>query len=173
MSESLLRPAVFFDRDGVLNKDHGYVGDIDRFEWTETAIAAVKFANDRGYLIFVVTNQSGVARGYYDEDAVHRLHAHMQRELQAQGAHVDAFRFCPHHPDGTVERYARACSWRKPAPGMLLDLLAEWPVARGRSLVVGDQLSDMKAAAAADIASVLFDGTDLKALLERTLTGAA
>lgn len=165
------RPAVFFDRDGVLNQDLGYVGEIERFHWTSTAVAAVKLVNDLGYFAFLVTNQSGVARGFYDEAAVHRLHAHMARELRAHGAHLDDVRFCPHHPDGLVARFARTCSCRKPEPGMLLDLLAAWPVEVERSLLVGDQPSDLAAARAAGIPAILFDGSDLEALLRIRLDG--
>ncbi len=163
------RPAIFFDRDGVLNQDHGYVGDIGRFHWTKTAITAVKLVNDRGYFAFVVTNQSGVARGYFDEDAVRRVHKHMQCELRAHGAHLDAIRFCPHHPDGVVERFAKACACRKPRSGMVLDLLDTWPVDVERSLLVGDKPGDLAAAQGAGIAAVRFDGSDLEAMLRSHL----
>ena len=128
--------------------------------------------NQHGYFAFVVTNQSGVARGYFDEDAVRRVHDHMQRELRSHGAHLDAIRFCPHHPDGVVERFATTCSCRKPEPGMLLDLIGTWPVDVGRSLLVGDKAADLAAAQAAGIASVLLDGADLEALLIAHLASA-
>lgn len=166
-----LRPAVFFDRDGVLNQDLGYVGEIERFHWTRTAVAAVKLVNARGYLAFVVSNQSGVARGFYDGAAVRALHEHMQRELRAHGAHLDDIRFCPHHPDGTVEPYAMTCSCRKPEAGMLLDLIAAWRVDAARSLLVGDKPSDLAAARAAGIPAIFFDGSDLEALLRAHLPG--
>ena len=83
------RPAVFFDRDGVLNVDYGYEGEVERFQWTSTAIEAVKYVNDLGYFAFAVTNQSGVARGFYDEAAVAGVHDHMRRELRRHGAHLD------------------------------------------------------------------------------------
>ena len=93
------RPAVFFDRDGVLNVDCGYIGSADRFIWVAGAREAVQVANARGYLVFVVTNQSGVARGLFDEASVRALHDHMQAELNAFGGHVDEFCYCPHLPD--------------------------------------------------------------------------
>lgn len=161
------RPAVFFDRDGVINVDHGYVGTVDRFEWVEGAVAAVKHVNDRGYFAFLITNQAGVARGFYGEDDVARLHEYLQRELRAAGAHFDSIRYCPHHPDGTVPGYGHACGWRKPEPGMILDLLARWPVDPLHSLVVGDKASDIQAARRAGLVGAQFPGGDLHSFLER------
>ena len=99
------------------------------------------------------------------------LHEHMQRELRAHGAHLDDIRFCPHHPDGTVEPYAMTCSCRKPEAGMLLDLIAAWRVDAARSLLVGDKPSDLAAARAAGIPAIFFDGSDLEALLRAHLPG--
>lgn len=154
------RPAIFFDRDGVLNRDHGHVGSVDRFEWMPGAIDAIKMANDHGYLTFVVTNQAGVAKGFYDEAAVGSLHAHMQTELSGQGAHIDAFRYCPFHVDGVVPEYARESRHRKPEPGMILDLAAEWSVDMERSLLIGDKASDLEAASRAGLPAQLYDGTE-------------
>lgn len=151
------RPAVFLDRDGVLNEDRGYVGTIDRFAWLPGAVTGIKRLNDAGRAVFVVTNQAGVARGRYTEEDVGILHAHMQAELRAAGAHVDDFRYCPDHPDGTVVRYARASAWRKPAPGMILDVLEHWPLDRAASVMVGDKQSDVAAAEAAGIRGLLVE----------------
>ena len=145
------RPAAFLDRDGVLNEDRGYVGEVERFAWLPGAPEAIKTLNDRGLFVFVVTNQAGVARGFYDEAGVRALHEHMARDLRVIGAHVDAFRYCPFHPEGTVPAYARASDWRKPAPGMILDLLSRWPVDGDRSFLIGDQAHDVAAAEAAGI----------------------
>jgi D,D-heptose 1,7-bisphosphate phosphatase len=150
------RPALFLDRDGVLNVDHGHVGSIDRFEWIDGAMDTVRRANDMGWLVFVVTNQAGVAKGYYDEDAVMALHRFMQSELLAHGAHIDEYRYCPYHPDGVIERYRRQSADRKPRPGMLVDLINRWPVDKARSLMLGDKESDMIAAQAAGIAAHLY-----------------
>jgi D,D-heptose 1,7-bisphosphate phosphatase len=167
------RPAVFFDRDGVLNEDLGYVGSPDRFVWIEGAIDAIKRLNDRGWYVFVATNQAGVARGFYTEDAVYALHAHMLDRLAQSGAHIDDIRLCPFHTEGTVERYRRQSDWRKPGPGMFLDLLAHWPVERERSLVVGDKTSDMEAAKAAGLRGLLFGGGNLDRFLDAALAEAA
>ena len=122
---------MFFDRDGVLNVDCGYVGSVDRFVWLTGAREAVRLANVRGFLVFVVTNQSGVARGLYDEASVRALHDHMQAELTAIGGHVDEFCYCPHLPDAERSEYALDCDCRKPKPGMICNLVARWRGRRG------------------------------------------
>ena len=167
------RPAVFFDRDGVLNRDIGYLHQPDEVEWLEGAQAAVRLCNDAGYFVFVVTNQAGVARGYYGEKDVLSLHAWMNGELARQGAHVDAFEYCPHHPDGAEGPYRRCCRRRKPEPGMLLDLLAHWPVDKEASFLVGNMQSDLDAAAGAGVKAHLYQGGDLADFVAKRLTGGA
>jgi D,D-heptose 1,7-bisphosphate phosphatase len=157
----LRRPAVFFDRDGVLNIDLVHVGTIERFHWIDGAIRAIRELNDRGYLVFVVTNQAGVAKGLYEEKDVLALHEHMQEELAAQGAHIDDFRYCPYHVEATVPAYRRESLMRKPSPGMLLDLLDKWRVDLSRSFLIGDKESDIAAAGAAGVPGYLYEGGDL------------
>lgn len=168
---ALRRPAVFFDRDGVLNEDDGYAFDPDKIRWVEGAQQAVKAVNDAGYFAFVVTNQSGVARGFYEERHVRNLHEWMSRELDSVGAHIDAFEFCPHHPDGLIERYRVLCNCRKPQPGMIRALLERYPVDIDASFMIGDKQSDLASAQAAGIAGYLFNGTNLHTFIVPLLSG--
>lgn len=163
------RPAIFFDRDGVLNEDDGYVYEIARLKWIDGAREAVKAANDAGYLVFVVTNQSGVARGFFEEQHVQALHAWMAADLATIGARVDAFEYCPYHPDAVIERYRKVSPRRKPAPGMITDLLERFPVDPGRSILIGDKPSDLEAARAAGVRGILFPGGNLAHLVKSAL----
>ena len=162
--------AVFFDRDGVLNRDVGYPHRPDQIEWTPGAAEAIRLATAAGRRVFVVTNQSGVARGFFDEAAVQALHRWMGDALAAQGARIDGFAYCPHHPQGVVEGYGRACDCRKPGPGMILRLIADHDIDPARSFLIGDRASDMQAAAGAGMRGLLFgDGEDLPALVREGL----
>jgi D-glycero-D-manno-heptose 1,7-bisphosphate phosphatase len=164
-----LRPAVFLDRDGTLNDDTGYVYRIADFRWLPGAVNAVRALNARGYYVFVVTNQSGVARGLYGEAAIHDLHAWINSELRAAGARVDDFRYCPHHPQGSIAAYRTVCSCRKPAAGMLLDLMKAWPVIREGSIMIGDRDTDAAAGRAAGIASAIVPPGGLESFVKRLL----
>jgi len=160
------RPAAFFDRDGTLNVDHGYVHRRDQFDWISGARTAIKRLNDAGYFTIVVTNQAGVAHGYYDEDAIHALHTWINDELRQVGAHIDAFYHCPHHPHAKIEKYRADSPDRKPNPGMLLRARAEWPIDWSRSFMVGDRETDMDAALAADLRGYQFPGGNLDDFIE-------
>lgn len=162
--------AVFFDRDGTLNIDHGYVGNWNDFTWIDGAREAIKLCNDRGYLVFVVTNQAGVARGYYDEQAVYTLHQHMNEDLAAIGAHINRFEYCPHHPDVSHPEYGRACSRRKPGPDMILSCLSTWQLSPGDCLLIGDKQIDAQAARAAGIKGYIFKSGNLHDFLLRLLS---
>jgi len=163
--DRLSRPAVFFDRDGTLTVDSGYTHRPQDLLFVPGAVAAVKRVNDLGYYAFLVTNQSGVARGYFTEDDVRAFHGHLQRELSTAGARLDDIRYCPYLEGGPIPAYARHSDWRKPEPGMLLDLMRAWPVEAAQSLVVGDKDIDVQAAAAAGLRGLLFPGGDLDKFL--------
>lgn len=162
-----LKPALFLDRDGVLNEDRGYVARWADFQWIDGARETVAAFNRAGWLVIVVTNQSGVGRGYYTEDDMHALHARMLEELAAAGGHIDGFYFAPHHPESKLERYRHPDHPdRKPNPGMILKALQEWPIDREASFLVGDKPSDLEAALRAGVRGVLFTGGDLRVFLK-------
>jgi D-glycero-D-manno-heptose 1,7-bisphosphate phosphatase len=150
-------PAAFLDRDGVLNVDKGYVHRPEDLEWIDGAPEAVGLLNQAGYRVIVITNQSGIARGFYDEEGLRQFHAHMQARLAEYGAHIDAFYYCPHHPEGRVPQFAIACDCRKPKAGLLEQADRDTPVDKGRSFLVGDKDHDLQAARAFGIEGFKFD----------------
>jgi D,D-heptose 1,7-bisphosphate phosphatase len=167
------RPAVFFDRDGTIVLDNGYVYRPEDLAFLPGAVKAVKRVNDLGSYAFLVTNQAGVARGLFSEADVKAFNAELQRRLRVAGAHFDDIRYCPYHPKANVGAYRRRSDWRKPAPGMLLDLMDHWPVRRDVSWVVGDKASDVAAGAAVGVHRMIYQGGDLDALLARNLLASS
>ncbi|WP_348674531.1 HAD-IIIA family hydrolase [uncultured Abyssibacter sp.] len=155
------RPAVFLDRDGVINEDHGHVGSVDRFTFIPGAPEAVAMLNAAGYYVFVVTNQAGIGRGYYSEADHLALMAHIEVELLKAGAHFDDHRYSPYHPEAGIGHYRQDHAWRKPRPGMLLDLMEHWRIDKSRSFIIGDKDSDIEAGRQAGIQGHLFTGGNL------------
>ncbi len=149
------RPALFLDRDGTINVDHGYVFRVEEFDFIPGAPEAIRRAKEAGYLVIVVTNQAGVARGLYTEADIHELHRHLDRELARYGGVIDAYYYCPHHPDRGNEPYRRECACRKPLPGMLLQAAIDLDLDLGRSFLVGDKRSDLEAGIAAGCRAIL------------------
>jgi D-glycero-D-manno-heptose 1,7-bisphosphate phosphatase len=140
------RRAVFFDRDGTLNVEVGHLRRLDHFEVYPFAAAAVKKVNDAGLLAIVITNQSGVARGYFPEEHVHSANAKLLTQLESAGARMDGIYFCPHHPKGPIEKFMQECSCRKPSPGMLEQAAKEFGIQLDQSFVIGDRFVDIEVA---------------------------
>ena len=142
------RVAVFLDRDGTINIEKQYLYRYEDWEWIAGAIGAIKKFNEAGVLVIVITNQAGVARGMYNRADVDFLHERVSKELQTYGAHIDAYYYCPHHPEFGNKM---ACSCRKPAPGLLFKAQKEWDIDLNRSAIFGDKASDIKAGQAAGV----------------------
>lgn len=139
------RKAAFLDRDGVINVDHGYVYRWEDFAFVPGAVESLRRLQASGYALVIVTNQSGIARGYYDEAALQRLHEALREHLARQGVTLAAIDYCPHLPDASVARYALDCDCRKPAPGMLLRTAEALGLDLAASLMFGDKPSDIEA----------------------------
>lgn len=148
------KPAVFLDRDGVLNEDRGYVHRWEDFSFLPGAIDALRQLQQKGYLLVVITNQSAIARGLCTEADVLALHERMRAFLRERGIELAGIYYCPHHPQGSVSDYAIACACRKPEPGMILRAAQAHGIDLSRSLLVGDKLSDLEAGRAAGIPSL-------------------
>ena len=146
------RRAVFLDRDGTINVEKEYLHRIEDWEWIPGAVEAIRLVNQMGYLAIVITNQAGIARNYYDEAAVHTLHGKVDTLLSAEGAKIDAYYYCPHHPQHGV---VRECQCRKPAPGMLLAAQREYDIDLAESWMIGDKQIDVEAARRAGVTPIL------------------
>jgi D-glycero-D-manno-heptose 1,7-bisphosphate phosphatase len=153
------RPAVFLDRDGTLIRDAEYLSDPSQIRLFSNTPAALKLLEKAGYLLLVVSNQSGVARGYFPENMIAKVHGRLRGMLKAKGAKVDAFFYCPHYPKGTVRKYAKACSCRKPKTGMIRQALRKYPIDLKKSFVVGDKMDDMLLGQNAKVAGSFLVGT--------------
>jgi D-glycero-D-manno-heptose 1,7-bisphosphate phosphatase len=152
------RPMAFLDRDGVINRDHGYAYRPDQIEFMPGAIDAIKMLNDRGFYVCVVTNQAGIARGFYSAQDVLSLHRWMNTQFGSHGAHIDSFHFCPHHPSEGTGPLTGPCACRKPAPGLLEDAAEVWRPRKDGSFLVGDKDSDLAAARAYGVPGYFYDG---------------
>ena len=150
-----LRPAVFLDRDGTINEQMGYINHISRFHLLPGVAAAIKRLNDANIPVVVVTNQSGLARGYFPPELLVAVHQKMATLLAEQGACVDGIYICPHHPEAKKEEYRQACQCRKPQPGLLLQAADDLGLDLTRSFMVGDRWSDLKTAVACGVTPVL------------------
>ncbi|MDR2884885.1 MAG: HAD family hydrolase [Deferribacteraceae bacterium] len=141
---ALLRPTAFIDRDGTINIDGGYINHPDNFEVYPYAAQAIRMLNVAGWLVVVVTNQSGIGRGFYTEGVMADIHAKMNAKLNAQGATIDGLYACPHDPNSKIEQYRIECECRKPKTGMFDQAIRELPVDTARMAIIGDKYSDME-----------------------------
>ncbi|CAH0291417.1 D,D-heptose 1,7-bisphosphate phosphatase [bacteria symbiont BFo1 of Frankliniella occidentalis] len=144
-------PAIFLDRDGTINVDHGYVSEIDNFEFIDGVIDAMRELKRMGFALVLVTNQSGIARGMFSEDQFMQLTEWMDWSLADRDVDLDGIYFCPHHPEAIVEELRQSCDCRKPEPGMLLTAQQELNIDMASSYMVGDKIEDMLAAKAAGV----------------------
>jgi D-glycero-D-manno-heptose 1,7-bisphosphate phosphatase len=149
------RPAVFFDRDGTLIADEGYLNHPSQIKLFPQTVGALKTLRKAGFYLFIVTNQSGVARGYFSETQVKKVHQKLRRMLKVKGAKIDAFFYCPHHPQGKVKSFSKKCDCRKPSPGMVKQALKKYSIDLKKSYVVGDKLDDVLLAKNAKMAGGL------------------
>ena len=143
MTMSFKTKAAFIDRDGVINEERNYVHRIEDFVLLPGVANGLALLRDAGFLLIVVTNQAGIARGYYDQSAMDRLHEHLREQLAQQKVALDAIYFCPHHPQGSVKELAIECDCRKPSPGMLLKAAKDFDIDLTASVMIGDKLSDV------------------------------
>lgn len=144
-----MNKAAFFDRDGTINIEKNYLYKVEDFEFIKGIPELIKKYNDEGYVVIVVTNQAGIARGYYTEEDMNILHRYINEQLAKIGAHIDAFYFCPHHPDITGE-----CNCRKPKTGMLEKAIKEWNIDVTESILYGDKPWDIEAGEKCGIRSI-------------------
>ena len=159
------RPCLFLDRDGVINLDHGYVYRREDLQLVRGIEVTIRAFNQAGWFVVVVTNQAGIGRGYYAAAAVEDFHRAIDEALAPAGAHVDAFYYCPYHPDATVDQFRGDHPDRKPNPGMILRAIKDLPIDAEQSFLLGDKESDVEAAQRAGIPGYLFPGGDVWAYL--------
>jgi D-glycero-D-manno-heptose 1,7-bisphosphate phosphatase len=150
-----MKRAVFVDRDGVLSEEVGYLGDRDHVRLIPHSAEAVKLVNQSGLKIIAITNQSGVARGYFSEEMLGQIHGKMEQLLKDQGAFLDGIYYCPHHPEGTVEAYRMVCDCRKPAAGLLIQAAQEHSIDVSSSYLIGDKRTDIECAHRAGARGIL------------------
>jgi D-glycero-D-manno-heptose 1,7-bisphosphate phosphatase len=160
---------AFLDRDGVINSsslNNGYIGSLKYFKWVPGAIKSIKLLNEKKYKVVVVTNQSGVARGFFSIKDVKKIHSYIQKKLKKHYAKVDTFYFCPFHKDGIIKKYKKNSSLRKPNIGMFRLAKKKWNIDKKRTFMIGDQRTDMEFAKRAKIKGYLFNKKNLYKFLK-------
>ncbi|MCB0282767.1 MAG: HAD family hydrolase [Calditrichae bacterium] len=139
-----MNKAVFLDRDGTINEEMGYINHISRFKIFDYFFPALKILKDLGYKVIIITNQSGIARGYFSESLVKEIHSSLKLEAQNKGTEIDGIYYCPHHKDGIIEKYSIECTCRKPKPGLILKAKQEHDINFSESFMIGDRYKDME-----------------------------
>jgi D-glycero-D-manno-heptose 1,7-bisphosphate phosphatase len=163
---------AFLDRDGVINSskpNNGYVGSLKHFKWVLGAIKAIKYLNEKNYKVVVVTNQSGVARGFFTIKGVKKIHSYIQKRLKENDAKIDGFYFCPFHKDGIIKKYKKNSSLRKPNIGMFHLAQKRWNIDKKNSFMIGDQKTDIEFAKRAKIKGYLFNIKNLYIFIRKKI----
>lgn len=150
--------AVFLDRDGVIIEDVGYLDECSKIKFSRRVSEAIKLLNKNGFKVIVITNQAGVARGYFTEETLQKINGYIQDSLARQGAFVDKTYYCPHHVEGIIEEYKKECYCRKPNPGMIEIAASEYGFDLENSFVIGDNISDIEAGHRAGCKTILLEG---------------
>lgn len=151
LKKNFTERVILLDRDGVINKDYGYVNKIKNFKILQGVEKAIRYANLKGYHVLCITNQSGIGRGYYTEKDLLNLHSYLNKKLNKKSCIIEKFYFCPHHPEFGVAKYKKKCFFRKPNPGMILKAIDEFNIKKKNCFMIGDQISDYTAAKKARI----------------------
>ena len=165
--------AVILDRDGVLNVDRGYVHRFEDFVWMPGALDGLRYLHERGYLVIIATNQSGIGRGLYTETHFLNLMGLVADSVFAAGGRIDATYYCPHHPSDAVGDYLADCDCRKPRPGLLAMALCDAGIRPDQAVMIGDKSSDMRAARDVAMGACLYRGGNLRTFLSRRLRAFA
>jgi D-glycero-D-manno-heptose 1,7-bisphosphate phosphatase len=150
-----MTPAVFLDRDGTMIHDVGYLSRVEDLQWFPSTIDAIRLLNRAGFLVCVTTNQSGIGRGLFTESDLTAIHDEMRRVLDAEGARIDGWFHCPHHPEAAIDELRRHCDCRKPQPGMIHEAMVKFPIDIAKSFVIGDTLADVGLAASVGARGIL------------------
>ncbi len=156
----LMERAVFLDRDGTIIEDVGYINGCDKVKFLSGVGEAIKLLNENGFRVIVISNQAGVARGYFTEETVKEINEHVQESLARQGAFIDMIYYCPHHAEGVIEEYRKECYCRKPNPGMIEQAVRDFGIDLKNSFVIGDKISDIEAGHRAGCKTILLAGED-------------
>ena len=163
--------AVFLDRDGTINVEKDYLYHIEDFEFFPGVINALRLLQDAGYLLIIITNQSGIARGYYNEKDFETLNKWMLGELESRGVHIDAVYYCPHHPEAKLEKYRIDCGCRKPKLGMYEKAVKEFDLDLRNCFAIGDKIRDCAICESTDCCGFLITGNEKQEVIERVKAG--